>query len=486
MPNAQSVLQEVWRLRPHTYAQVCSRGRWQPYKHLVHIARLVSDRIIAGGARILVNCPPRYGKSEFLSFWLPMWILDNFPERRVILSSYGQQLATFWGRKVRNEMASNDLCRTELAEDSKSVSLFHTPEGGGMMCAGVGTGISGFGMDIGLIDDPIKDWAKAHSEVTLEVFRDWFGSTFYTRLEPGASIIVLMTRWHERDPTGWLLDDHADDWLHIRLPELAEEDDPLGRAIGDPLCPERFSQAAVEAKRDATPTSMWGAIHQQAPIAFGEGRTYRNFGETNIVEHEVEPSLPIQVSVDFNYVPFMHVVLGQHDKTGDMLVAVDEIAREEIRDSQAAGRATGLWIRKHADQCPEVHLFGDVSGAQGKFVASESAWQAFERAMRTVLPDKAIRKRLPRGAPPIADSLEAMHDAMRDARGKSHYHVSRKCARLITDFRDMRTSEGALIDKHSRMLSHASDAERYRMHYLRPVMEDWDMGTGRILIGAGG
>lgn len=484
MSDATAPLSEVWRVRPHTYAQVCSRGRWQPYRHLVYIARLVAERILLGDARIIINCPPRYGKSEFCSFWLPMWLLDSFPEQRIILASYGKQLATFWGRKIRNELANNELCHTRLAEDSKSVSTFHTDEGGGVLCAGVGTGISGFGMNVGLVDDPIKDWAKAHSESILEGFRDWFASTFYTRLEPGASIIMLMTRWHERDPTGWLLDYHADDWLHIRLPALAEEDDPLGRAVGEPLCPERFSLAAVEAKRDATPTSMWGAIHQQAPIAFGEGRTYRNFGEANFAEHAVEPSLPIQVSVDFNYVPFMHVVLGQHDESGDMLVALDEIAREEIRDSQAAGKATGHWIRQHADQCPEVHLFGDVSGAQGKFVASESAWQAFERALRTVIPEKRIFKRLPRGAPPIADSLEAMHDAMRDARGRVHYHVSRKCERLITDFRDMRTSEGALIDKRTRMLSHASDAERYRVHYLRPVMEDWGIETGRVLIGA--
>jgi predicted phage terminase large subunit-like protein len=134
-----------------------------------------------------------------------------------------------------------------------------------MVTAGIGGPITGRGGHLIVIDDPVKNWEEAASELIRQKHIDWFNSTLYTRAEPGASIVVLMTRWHEQDLAGYLLTEHQDDWQEIRLPALAEENDPLGRSIGDPLCPERYSSNALEQIRAAIGSRMFNALYQQRP-----------------------------------------------------------------------------------------------------------------------------------------------------------------------------------------------------------------------------
>ena len=119
-----------------------------------------------------------------------------------------------------------------------------------------------------IIDDPCKNWQDAHSPTMRQHEQDWFSSTFYTRREPGAHIIVLMQRWHEDDMTGYLVKRHSDGWLHITLPAVAEDGDALGRSIGEPLCPERFDIEALEAIKLAQGNKWWG-LYQQRPLPAG-------------------------------------------------------------------------------------------------------------------------------------------------------------------------------------------------------------------------
>lgn len=263
-------LEQVWRLFPHTFAVVASSKRWHPYKHLLYLGREISRAIRKGDARIIVSMPPRHGKSEFTSFWLPAWFLETFQDKRVIIASHGQELASNFGRKIRNEMASNEFFRNRPRMDSEAANRFDTTGGGGLIAAGVGGPITGKGADLFLIDDPYKDMQQARSVVYRARLEEWYDAVARTRLEPGGSMILIMTRWHEHDLAGKFLQNSS--WQYIRLPALAEENDPLGRAPGQALCPERYDEAALNLIRtDQTGTHTWEALYQQNPLPIEGG-----------------------------------------------------------------------------------------------------------------------------------------------------------------------------------------------------------------------
>jgi predicted phage terminase large subunit-like protein len=264
---------ELWRLGIASYAAVASQARipWYPYDWLRYLAGEVLTEILKKNARVIINAPPRHGKSEFLSHWVPTWYLDHNPASRVILTSYGGDFASDFGRKVRDEFVMNPLCWTKLRQDSKAVSSWMTKKEGGMFTTGVGGPITGKGADLILIDDPHKNWEEAMSPVARNRVIEWFNSTLYTRLEPDASILVIQTRWHEDDLSGYLLNHHRDNWKLIRFPALAEEDDALGRAEGDPLCPERYSKQKLLQLQENLGSYVFAGLYQQRPAPQGGG-----------------------------------------------------------------------------------------------------------------------------------------------------------------------------------------------------------------------
>lgn len=266
------VRDELWRLRVDRYAEKVSDGKWKRYNWIVRVLRLLQDLIEEGNARVILNVPPRHGKSEGVSHWFPTWFIDTFPELSVILGSYGQDLASSFGRKVRDHfynVGEDSLTWSRVRRDKYLAKDWMTYEGGGMKSVGVGSAVTGRGGNVILVDDPHKDWAEAMSEQHRQRVIDWFNGTLYTRLEPGGSIIVIQTRWHERDLTGYLLEEHADEWLHICLPAIAEEDDMLGREPGEALCPERYDIEAL-LKMKAANEHVFNGLYQQRP-AMAEG-----------------------------------------------------------------------------------------------------------------------------------------------------------------------------------------------------------------------
>ena len=270
----------MWKAGIASYAMRAShwRKKWIPYQWVVHLATELRRAILfEKDARIIVNAPPRHGKSEFTSHWVPTWFLDLFPLDEVILTSYGDSLASDWGRKVRDEFIMNENCWTELRSDSKAVGDWRTTLGGGMRTSGVGGPITGKGANLAIIDDPHKNWEDAMSQSARERLIDWFQSTLYTRAEPGAAIIVIQTRWHENDLTGYLLNEHEDDWKLLRYPAIAEEDDLLGRAPGEALCPERFTKERLEKIRKILGSYMWAGLYQQRPAPIEGGMIQRQW-----------------------------------------------------------------------------------------------------------------------------------------------------------------------------------------------------------------
>lgn len=206
------------------------------------------------------------------------YYLRRHPDQWVGLNSYAAELAHTLSNAAReNFIASGG----ELSLSTTAKSHWETKQKGGMWAAGVGGPITGKGFHLGIIDDPVKNSDEANSEVYREKHKDWYKTTFLTREEPDAAIVVIMTRWHEDDLAGWLLaeeesdeDEHSkENWHIVCLPAIAEElpqfpanctVEPEWRTVGDPLCPERYPKAKL-LKKQSKGQREFDALYQQRP-----------------------------------------------------------------------------------------------------------------------------------------------------------------------------------------------------------------------------
>lgn len=215
-----------------------------------------------------MSCPPRHGKSELLSHRTPTWALHRDPTKRVMLASYEADFASEWGRKVRNTLTENaHRTAATVAADSSSASRWHTTAGGGMFTAGVGGPITGKGADLLIVDDPVKNAEEADSETFRQRAWDWWTTTALTRLEPNGVVLVIATRWHEDDLIGRIIenDRRTGAWEVVSFPALAEADDVLGRAPGEPLWPERYGRDELASIQHEIGSRAWCALYQGAP-----------------------------------------------------------------------------------------------------------------------------------------------------------------------------------------------------------------------------
>lgn len=264
MESSLPKIDDYWYLSPDTFAQTISRGRWVPYDWVVYLSNILRKRIAQGNARIIIEAPPRHGKSELISHWVPTWFLNLYSDHNVAIASYAVELSAQFGFKVRDSMNMPEI-QTSLRPDSKAKHRFNTTHGGGLIATGIGAGLTGRGFHLGIIDDPIKDWKQAMSPTYRQTCIDWFRTVFYTRCEPGASIIALATRWHEDDLLGWLQKSHDDKWEVIRLPAFAELDDVLGRKSGQALCPQRYDETKLGQIERSLGARFFNAMFQQRP-----------------------------------------------------------------------------------------------------------------------------------------------------------------------------------------------------------------------------
>ena len=258
-------------LDPAAFAWLASREQWHIAPHLDLLAERLLDVAQGKLTRLLIQMPPRHGKSEFASGHFPAWYLGTFPDRRIILASYEHDFAASWGAKARDRFAQwapalwrIGVKRSKQASDDWQIG----GHSGGMVCAGVGGPITGRGADVLIIDDPVKSAEEANSETYRNRAWDWYRATAYTRLEPGGAIILIQTRWHEDDLAGRVLAEAAktgECWEVIKLTALAEEDDVLGRSEGEPLWPERYPLESLSQIRESIGPYWWQALYQQRP-----------------------------------------------------------------------------------------------------------------------------------------------------------------------------------------------------------------------------
>jgi len=242
----------------------------EPAKH--HELIIAKLEAVACGEikRLMLFLPPGSAKSTYASVLFPPWFMGNHPAMPVIAASHSKELAERFGRRVRN-IVGGPLFRETfgfgLSGDSGAAGRWETARGGEYFAVGVDASVTGRRCALGIIDDPVKGRADADSATVRQHVWEWYKSDFWTRLLPGAAIILIMTRWHDDDLAGRLLEEAksgGEQWEIVNLPMLAEADDPLGRAPGEKLWPEWFTDEMIAiAQRDVR---NWSALYMQRPV----------------------------------------------------------------------------------------------------------------------------------------------------------------------------------------------------------------------------
>ena len=248
------------------------REMWSAFIHGKH-HEIMADafkRVVKGDLkRLIINMPPRHTKSEFASYLLPAWFLGKYPDKKIIQTAHTAELAVGFGRKVRNLVNSTDFKDifpdVSLQSDSKAAGRWNTNKGGEYFAIGVGGAVTGKGADLLIIDDPHSEQEGASADIN--VFNrtyEWYTSGPRQRLQPNGSIVVVMTRWHNKDLTGQVVDASikrggADQWEVIELPAIMPS--------GNPLWAEFWKMEELQALKAELPNSKWMAQYQQDPTS---------------------------------------------------------------------------------------------------------------------------------------------------------------------------------------------------------------------------
>jgi len=272
---------------------------WKTGRHHKIITDALQDVVNGKIKKLMIMLPPRHSKSETVTKKFPAWYLGFHPDKEMIISSYAADLSYDFSRIAKHTIDEwSDIFGTKLASDSQSVQRWGI-EGhrGGLVAAGVGGPITGRGADIAIIDDPIKNRAEANSKTYRDRVWDWYGSTLRTRLSPTGAIILVMTRWHEDDLVGRLIQEQGDEWTQIKLPAIAEEDDPIGRELGEALWPERYSLEDLEEIKRDIGSFEFNALYQQRPSIIG-GNIFKRDWFQYLDSSEVPKGLRLFQTID--------------------------------------------------------------------------------------------------------------------------------------------------------------------------------------------
>ena len=215
--------------------------------------------------RLIINMPPRHTKSEFSSFLLPAWMIGKNPKLKIIQSTHTTELAVRFGRKAKTLMDSQEykeVFKTRLREDSQAAGKWETSQGGEYYAAGVGSAITGRGADLLIIDDPHSEQDALNADA-LERAYEWYTSGPRQRLQPGGTIVLVMTRWNTKDLTGKLLQAQkgakTDQWEVIEFPAIMPS--------GEPVWPEYWKKEELEGVKASLSVGKWNAQWMQNPTS---------------------------------------------------------------------------------------------------------------------------------------------------------------------------------------------------------------------------
>ena len=262
-------------------------------EHHKLFARKLEDVARGKIKRLIVNMPPRHTKSEFASVYFPSYMMGLKPDMKIMQTTHTAELSQRFGRKVRNLMDTEEYKRVfdnvTLSADSKSAGRWETSVGGEYFAAGVGGAITGRGADLLIIDDPHSE-QDALSPSALESAYEWYTSGPRQRLQPGGSIVVVMTRWSTLDLTEKLIrrmgEAHADQWEVVELPAILDS--------GEPLWPEFWKLEELEAVKASLPIAKWNSQYMQNPTSEEGAIIKREWWRVWGKDHPPEPSYVLQ------------------------------------------------------------------------------------------------------------------------------------------------------------------------------------------------
>ena len=263
--------------------------------HHRHIAEKFNKLATGEINRLIVNMPPRHTKSEFASYLLPAWMVGRDPKLKIIQATHTGELAVRFGRKAKHLIDSEDyrkIFQTSLQEDSKAAGRWETAQGGEYFAAGVGGAITGRGADLLIIDDPHSE-QDALSENSLEQAYEWYTSGPRQRLQPGASIVLVMTRWSTKDLTAKLLKQQkevkGDQWEIVEFPAILDHGPKP-----EPVWPQYWNLEELEKVKATLPVGKWNAQWMQRPTseegAIIKREWWRNYTKDNIpaLQHVIQ------------------------------------------------------------------------------------------------------------------------------------------------------------------------------------------------------
>lgn len=281
------------------YLYRVSAGTFEINWHHVAVAREIDNWLNAKEPYHLILCmPPRHGKSEMGSRYLPGYVFGRNPDHHVIHGSYGAELVFGMSRDAQNIMLRPEYI--EVFPNTRLVTKGTRREGGAIRrdqefsiighrghyrAAGVGGGIAGYGFHVGIIDDPTKGRQQAESHTVRETIEAWYTSDFRTRLEKGGRMLMILTRWHVHDLAAFVQqrardNPDADQWRVISFPAIAEDHPQRHwmdrRENGEALWPNRFPRKDL-LKFKALDEYDWCSLFQQRPSQPGGERVKREW-----------------------------------------------------------------------------------------------------------------------------------------------------------------------------------------------------------------
>jgi predicted phage terminase large subunit-like protein len=291
-----------WRQDCHKSLIEFGHATYPDYQSPRHIRALSNElqSIEQGNCRrMMINMPPRHGKTLTTSVLFAAWFIGKNPKKYVIFASASADLATSLGGQVRDlinsEIYQSIFPNVKLKDDTQSKTKFHTIQSGQVRFATVGERINGAGAHLFLIDDPIGNAQDADSIKYKKELRTWYKETARTRLMPRGAMVIINTRYRYDDLTGWLLDpkEHTkiSNWRIINYPAFAEETGIDWRRPGEALCPEWFPVEELEETRHEIGSREFNALYQQKPSP-DTGNIWQKSHIIEVSIDDIQPTAP--------------------------------------------------------------------------------------------------------------------------------------------------------------------------------------------------
>ncbi len=356
-----------WARRDLCVYGMLQNSQWRPARVHRLIARKLEDLEAGKIKRLMIHMPPQNGKTTLASCFFPAWFAGRNVGQSIAFASYGAERAEDVGMKIRelllNPIHAKIFGRDTLVAGSASRRRLSFYGGGSFYAVGVGTALTGRPAHLMVVDDPVKDREEADSPTMRRRAGEWWRSTARTRLQSNYRALMIQTRWNQDDLSGQILE--KEKWEVLSLPALAEENDALGRELGEPLWPERFPLEWLLEQRSAIGEREWLSLYEQRPtplegnIIRREWLRYYKTIPTDFVEVLMSVDASFKNRADSDY-----VAIGVWGRVGPRAYLLDQIrARLDFPATLGA-------IRSLAEKWPMVDLKLIEDAANGPAIVS--------------------------------------------------------------------------------------------------------------------